>query len=114
MSSLIVLLIAGVVIFIGVAAAIAAIIIVSVNAKKQKSSPEVVVTAKVIRTYANEQAVYSVDSSSASTSSTYYAEFQLDDKSRLKFKINKKMFLGLHDGDTGTLVYKGTKVIRFQ
>lgn len=94
-------------------AAIIALLVVRKNQRIQRSSPEVNVEAKVIGTYANEQAPYTVDSPNAKTTSTYTAEFVLNDKTKLKFRINKKLFLSLHDGDKGILVYKGNKVISF-
>lgn len=110
---MVVVIIALIVGVFAIAAAVIALIVVRKNQAMQKMAPEISVEAKVKGTYANEQASYTVDSPNAKTSSTYYAEFVLKNKTKLRFRISKKLFLTLHDGDQGILVYQGNKVVNF-
>lgn len=114
MSNLFFFIIVGAVILIAFIAIIVALVLMGKNSKTQKNSPELMVQATVLGTYANEQSAYSVDSSNSNTNSTYYADFLLADNTKMRFKIKKKMFLELHDHDQGTLVYKGNKLIKFE
>ncbi len=103
----------GFVIIVAFIAIIAAIIKVSKNTKEQKNAPEVVANAKVLKSYSQSHEMQTVDSANAHTTSSYYIELLLDDKSKKKFKVKKKLFLKVHDGDYGRLTYKGYKLIDF-
>lgn len=84
------------------------------NSKDQKNSPEITTNAKVIKAYANDQGILTVDSANAKTTSVYYIDFLLEDESNKTFKVNKRLFLSVSDGDKGILKFKGNKVIEFQ
>ncbi len=103
----------GVVLVVAFIAIIAAMIKVSKNTKEQKNAPEVVTNAKVLKAYSQSHEMQTVDSANAQTTSSYYIEFLLDDKSKKKFKVKKKVFLKVHDGNYGRLTFKGYKLLDF-
>lgn len=45
---------------------------------------------------------------------TYYATFEFEDKSRLELKVKGQVYGQLAEGDQGTLTYQGTRFIGFQ
>lgn len=102
------------VIIIALGAVVAAIVVMNKNSKEQKAAPEISTRATVVKTYSQSHESMTVDSANAQTTSTYYVEFLLADQSTQTFKINKKLFKRLHDGDVGTLNYKGYKVLSFE
>lgn len=106
--------IVGIVIVGAIIAVIAAMIKIKNNVTEQKNAPEITANAQIIKTYSQSYESYTVDSANARTTSTYYIEFLLESKNRETFKVSKKLFLSVHDGDKGILTYKGNKVIEFQ
>lgn len=50
-----------------------------------------------------------VDSAGAYESKQYYADFRIKGQKKLSFRMKRKEWLKLHDGDKGILVYQGNK-----
>lgn len=50
-----------------------------------------------------------VDSAGAYENKQYYADFRIKGQKKLTFRMKRKEWLKLHDGDKGTLVYQGAK-----
>lgn len=113
MSDFLFLIIVGLILFAAIGAVILAIALIGKNRKKQKATPEIRTTAKVARLNEQQNSSLSVDSANARTDSVYYVDFVLADKSKVTFKVGKKQFLSLNKGDSGTLTYKGNKLIDF-
>lgn len=108
------MVIVGIVLILAIVAIVAAMVVMGRNMKVQDNAEVVTTKATIIRTYSNSQDHLTVDSANARTTSTYYVEFILDDKSKVSFKIKKKFFLSLYDGDEGVLTYKGNKILEFE
>lgn len=104
----------GLVLIGAVGAVVFAVVRIGKNAKKQSAAPENSVFAKITKAYSQENTNYSLDASNADTVANYYVEFVLPDKSKKTFKVSKKRFASFTAGDTGNLVYKGSKLIDFQ
>ena len=49
-----------------------------------------------------------------STSTTYYATFEMDDGIRMELRIKGREYGMLAEGDFGTLTYQGTRYLGFQ
>ncbi len=110
----IMILVVGFVLIVAFVAIILAVILLGKNARKQKAAPEIRTTAKVTGLQENQNSNLSVDTANSRTDSSYFVDFILADKSKVNFKVKKKVFLALNRGDKGTIVYKGNKLIDFQ
>ncbi|MFA5007239.1 MAG: DUF2500 family protein [Candidatus Izemoplasmatales bacterium] len=113
----IIALAAVVIAFVAIGAAVA---VTMKQAKIQRDAPEIRTTATVLRTM-SDHAVRNenfssgtVDSAGGFEVSSSYVEFALKDGKTVRFKLKKKDWLRYHDGDFGTLTYKGRLILDFQ
>jgi len=85
-------------------------IIVGLRTWSRNNAAEVVsVPALIVAKRTNVS--HSTDSSS---STTYYITFELEDGERLEFRVRGEQYGLLVEGDSGTLVYQGTRLHNFQ
>lgn len=52
-------------------------------------------------------------SGDSSTSTSYYATFEFEDRSRLELEVGREQFGYIVEGDQGTLTYQGTRFKEF-
>lgn len=55
-----------------------------------------------------------VDSAGAYENKQYYADFRIKGNKKISFRMKRKEWLKLHDGDKGTLVFQGTKWLAWE
>jgi len=103
----------------GLGAAMAAVFVVLKKTRQTSQLPEITTTATVLGVYSKISQLNSnftsgtVDSMSANEVKQYYVDVALKGNQKKTFRIKKKLFMDLHDGDKGTLKYKGDKLIEF-
>lgn len=113
------LLIALVFILGSLAIAVVAVFVIIKQNRIQRAQPEVTIEATFLKATSETSMMNenftsgTVDSGSAYESKQYYAEFQLPQRKKLKFKVKKRIALSLSDGTKGILKYKGYKFISF-
>ena len=103
----------------GLIAIIISVLVIKSNISKQRKAKNERVEATVLRTESNTRMVSSsgastVDSGSGYEKTEYFIEFKLITGERKRFKVKKKEFLSLHDGDQGYLLWKGYKYLGFE
>ncbi|NDL67239.1 DUF2500 domain-containing protein [Anaerotalea alkaliphila] len=112
--STVLLLLVAVVLLGALAAVVLAVFTVIRNSRSQREAPVVSVQAKVLGTYSQSYESHTVDTADARTTSTYRVEFLLEDRSQKTFKVGKKQFLALNDGDRGVLTFQGDRLVGFE
>lgn len=100
--------------------AFAGVYVVIKNRNEQAKLPVERIAATVLATRSETKLMNqnftsgTVDSAGAYESKQYYADFKIKGGKKLTFRLKKKEWLKLHDGDKGILVYQGTKWIALE
>lgn len=104
-----------VVIGISLIGAFAAVAVVVKNRREQAKLPIERIEATVVATRTETKLMNqnftsgTVDSAGAYENKQYYADFRIKSNRKLSFRMKRKEWLKLHDGDKGVLVYRGSK-----
>jgi hypothetical protein len=100
--------------------ALAGVYVVIKNRNEQAKLPVERIEATVVATRSETKLMNqnftsgTVDSAGAYESKQYYADFKIKGGKKMTFRLKKKEWLKLHDGDKGILVYQGTKWIALE
>lgn len=100
--------------------AFAGVVVVIKNRSEQAKLPVERIEATVLATRSEIKLMNqnftsgTVDSAGAYESKQYFADFKLKGGKKLTFKLQKRDWLKLHEGDKGILVYRGTKWIALE
>ena len=86
---------------------------------KNNKSPVLSVTAKVVtkRAAVSVDQTFNADGTNmtpASSSTVYYATFQVESGDRMELKVSGKEYGMLAEGDTGKLTFQGTRFKGFE
>lgn len=105
---------------VAMGAVVVALVVMARKRKAQAALPVVESRVTVLGTYDEIQQTGSsmtggtVDSADAWEQKRYFAEFRLEDGAKKRFRVDKKLFLSLHDHDEGTLTFQGEKVLGYK
>jgi len=115
----IIIIISLLVVVVGLGAALVAVLTVMKKSKQTSQIPETTTTATVLGVYSKISHVnanftsQTVEHASSNEIKHYFVDMVLKGNKKMTFRIKKKMFMELHDGDKGTLTYKNDKLINF-